>query len=135
MLAGSFHFADKLIEMKKQLIKLGHEVFHTDDLETVENIPEIKQNFDDELKQCIEHDVIRDAFKKIKNCDALFVCNYPKNGIEGYLGTSVLMELAVAYHYKNKIFLLNDFDKNQGYGLEIAVINPIIIHDDLSKLQ
>jgi hypothetical protein len=129
MLAGSFSFADELIQKKRELEQMGHKVLTTDDLEECKNLPEIKKNFDEELKESLKYDVMRDAFNKIEEADVVLVCNYPKNGINGYLGTSVLMELGLAYHFNKKVFFLNDFDKTQGYGLEIAMISPTIIKD------
>jgi len=135
VVVGSFAFAKEILNVKKQLEDLGHDVLTTKDLELYADSPEIKKSFGDELKQCIKHDSIRDGFNQIVNSDVMLVCNYNKNGIKGYLGTSVLMELAIAYHLKKKIFLLFDFDKSQNYGLEVSVINPIIINEDLGRIK
>jgi hypothetical protein len=45
------------------------------------------------------------------------------------------MELAIAYHNNKKIYLLNDFDKTQWYGLEVAIIDPTILNGDLSLIK
>lgn len=135
MLAGSFTFAKEIVEIKNQLEKMGHIILTTGNLELHVNSPHIKSGFDEELKLCIEHDAMRDGFNQIVKSDAVLVCNYPKKNIQGYLGISVLMELAIAYHLNKKIFLLYEFDKSQNYGLEVAIINPTILNNDLSKLQ
>ncbi len=135
MLAGSFCFAKEIIKVKKQLENLGHTVLTTEDLVLYADAPDIKDSFDEELKQCIKYDSMRKGFKQVASSDAVLVCNYPKNNIQGYLGTSVLMELAIAYYFNKKIFLLYDYDKFQNYGLETAIINPIILNNDLSKIK
>jgi hypothetical protein len=135
MLAGSFTFAKEIVKVKKQLEETGHTVLTTADLELIASHPHIKMSFTEELKNCIEHDSLQAGFNKIVESDIILVCNYPKNNIQGYLGTSVLMELAIAYHLKKKVFLLYDYDKFQNYGLEVTIINPTIINNDLSKIN
>ena len=135
MLVGSFFFAKEIVEVKKQLEILGHTVLTTGDLELYASSPRIKTSFDEELKQFIEHDSMIDVFNQVAESDVVLVCNYPKKNIQGYLGTSVLMELAIAYHLNKKVFLLHDYDQSQSYGLEVAIINPIILNNDLSKIQ
>ena len=135
MLAGSFCFAKEIIKVKKQLEGLGHAVLTTEDLELYADAPDIKNSFDEELKQCLKHDSMRSGFKQVAGADAVLVCNYNKNNIQGYLGTSTLMELALAYYFNKKIYLLYDYDKSQNYCLEMAIINPIILNNDLSKIK
>jgi len=78
---------------------------------------------------------MRSGLNQVIAADAVLVCNYPKNNVQGYLGTSVLMELGVAYYFNKKIFLLYQYDKFQNYGLEMAIIDPKILNNDLSKIQ
>lgn len=134
MIAGSFTFAQEIVKVKKQLEDMGHAVLTTGDLELYAHSPIIKNSFNDELHHCIENDSMRDGFNQVAASDAVLVCNYLKNNIRGYLGTSVLMEIAIAYHLAKKVYFLYDYDKSQNYGLEIAIINPIIINNDLSKI-
>jgi hypothetical protein len=134
MLAGSFSFAQEIVQVKKRLDVMGHTVFTTRDLELFAQSPRIKTNFDEELKHCIEYDSMREGFNLVVASDVVVVCNYQKNDIRGYLGTSVLMEIAIAYQLAKKVYFLYDYDRSQSYGLEVAIINPIIIDDDLSKI-
>lgn len=131
---GSMVFAKEQLDAKKELEEKGHEVLTTDDIEDYVNKPSIKQSFEEELKLCLEYDITRSFFKKIEESDALLVCNFPKKGIDGYLGTSVLMEIGLAYHLNKKIYLMFDVDKTQGYALEIAIIQPTILNGDLNKI-
>jgi len=61
--------------------------------------------------------------------------NNKKNGIKGYLGTAVLMEMALAFYLKKKIFLLNEIDKTQRYMIEVHQINPTVIKGDINKIK
>lgn len=132
---GSMTFAKEQIEVKNELEKIGHEVLLTDDIESFAKDKQIKHSFEEELKLCLEYDVIRSFFNKIAESDAYLVCNHEKNGIKGYLGASVLMEIGLAYFLKKKIFLIFEIDQQQKYALEIAVMNPIILNGDLSKIE
>jgi hypothetical protein len=128
-------FAKEQREIVQQLQEAGHTVFYSEDIKELMHTPAIKFDFDQEVQHCIATDVIRKFFNAIAESDVYLTCNYAKRGIEGYLGTAVLMELGVAYHLKKKIFLLYDFDKTQPYGVEIAIINPTILNGDLSKIS
>jgi hypothetical protein len=135
IIGGSMAFAVEQLKVKKELENLGHQVDITPDLNHYINSPKIKNSFEEELNLCLKSDVMRKFFNKISENDAFLVCNYDKNNIKGYLGISVLMELGVAYHLNKKIYLLNDFDRSQGYGLEVAIISPEILNGDLSKIE
>ena len=121
IIAGSVTFAKEQLNIKKELELIGHEVLVSDDLEDYINKSSIKLSFDEELKLSKEYDVLRKFYAKVAEGDALLVCNYDKNGIKGYLGTSVLIEIGLAYYLKKKIFLLNDIDMDQNYAMEISI--------------
>jgi len=133
-IGGSMVFAKEQITMKKQLEAAGHEILITDDIEDYANNSAIKQSFEDELKLSLEYDIMHTFFNKIEESDALLICNLPKKWIEWYLGTSVLMEIGLAYHLGKKVYLLYDVDKTQGYALEVAIIQPTILDGDISKI-
>lgn len=131
-IGGSMTFAKEQIKIKMQLEQIGHEILITDDIEDYVNNSVIKNSFEEELKLSLKYDVIRTFFKKIDSSDAFLVCNYPKNGVNGYLGVSALMELGLAYHLSKKIYLLFETDKTQDYALEVTIINPTILNGDIS---
>ena len=134
IVGGSMTFASEQIEIKKKLEKLGHEVLLTDDIEAYASDNQIKHSFKEELSLCLKYDVIRNFFNKIAESGAYLVCNYDKNGITGYLGASVLMEIGLAYYLNKKIFLMSEIDKNQKYALELAVIKPKIVGDNFNNI-
>ena len=135
MICASVTFAKSMLEVKEELEKKGHTVLISDDAPFYIENPETKLSFEQELKLAQEQDILNKALNKVSQSDAIVVLNYEKNNIKGYLGTSVLMELAVAYHLKKKIFLLNEIDKFQNYALEVELINPIILNGDLNEIK
>lgn len=134
-IAGSVTFAKEQLNIKKELEQIGHTVFISDDLEEYINKPSIKLSFYEELKLSKEYDILRKFYNKIAEGDVLLVCNYDKNGIKGYLGTSVLIEIGLAYYLKKKVYLLNDIDVNQCYAMEVSIMEPIILNGDLKKIK
>jgi len=106
----------------------------TDDIEAYVSDSRIKHSFEEELALCLKYDVVRSFFKKIAESESYLICNYDKNGITGYLGVSVLMEIGLAYYLNKKIFLMSEIDKNQKYALELAVIKPTIVGDDFNNI-
>lgn len=134
-IAGSVTFTKEQLNIKKELEQIGYTVLISDDLEEYLNKPSIKLSFDEELKLSKEYDILRKFYNKIAEGDALLVCNYDKNGIKGYLGTSVLIEIGLAYYLRKKVYLLNDIEMNQGYAMELSIMEPIILNEDLSKIK
>lgn len=132
---GSMIFAKEQVEVKKLLEQRGHEVLLTENIEDYVKLPEIKQNIKKEIQISLDYDIMKNFFKKIEESDAFLICNYPKNGIKGYLGTSVLMEIGVAHHISKRIYLLYDIDKSQNYAVEVSLINPIVLNGNLNVVR
>ncbi|HEV2339808.1 MAG TPA: hypothetical protein VGT05_03515 [Patescibacteria group bacterium] len=137
MISGSMSFAKEMIAAKKQLEKSGNKVELP--FETVLHLkkPALVDNLVENLQYCITHDIIRKSFDLIAAADAIVVLNYPRNGINGYIGTSTIMEIGIAYFLKRKIFVLYNiphFDKVR-WAYEIAIMQPVILHGDLKKVK
>lgn len=101
VIGGSMAFAKEQIAVRDILAAAGHTVLLTDDIAEYVEKPAIKSSFEEELRISLEYDIMRSFFNQIAESDAFLVCNLPKNGISGYLGTSVLMELGLAYYWGN----------------------------------
>ena len=76
-------------------------------------------------------------FKTIENSDAVLVLNYPKNGINGYVGSATLMDIGVAYYLGKRIFLLNQLPSTDKlrHSHEVRVMQPVILNGDLKKMS
>ena len=77
-------------------------------------------------------DAIDDHFKKVEWSNAILVANYPKHNIDGYVGGNTLMEIAVAFYLKKKIYILFPISSELSYKEEILGMYPTIIKGDLS---
>jgi hypothetical protein len=137
MICGSMTFAEKMLKTKRQLESLGHSVFVPPDIGFHIKDPSLIDNLEKNYMHTIEKDVLRDCFNLIAKSDAILVLNYPKNKINGYVGTSALMEIGLAYYLGKKIFLLNSIPKAKDFRWvhELNIIQPIVIEGDLGKIK
>lgn len=132
--AGSMQFTEKLVEVRDQLIALGHEAFISDKFE------EFLGKSDDEkeiikLRQKNDEDIMRAFWNQMQDADALLVVNLDKNGIKNYIGGNAFMEISWAYVLKQKIFLYNPVPEIPYYKTEIEAVKPIIINGNLMLIK
>lgn len=136
MIIGSMTFAKEMLATQKHLIAMGHTVDLPTDTETHVQNPALVDDLATDLVHSRETDVIRKCFDLVAKSDAIVVLNYPKNNIDGYLGTSVLMEIGLAYYLGKNIFLLNPIPPSDEvrWAHEITVMDPVILNGDLNKI-
>lgn len=138
MICGSMHFSKEMLDAKEELEKMGHVAVLPGDIHACLKDPELMDlidgDYEKHLRYCIEKNLLKDALDKVEESDAVLVFNKLKNDVEGYIGTSVLMQLGVAFHLGKKIYLLSEVDKGQKYAMEVGLAQPIIINGDLSKI-
>lgn len=125
-ICSSMFFIDRLNDVKKFLEDMGHSIF----LPVMKNFKEEGEHGD--LK--IQHDLIREHFKKIDQSDAILVLNYNKNGIKNYVGGNSFLEMGKAYDRGILIYLINPIP-DISYKDEIVAMQPIILGGDLSKIK
>lgn len=137
MILGSMKFVQKMVKIKKELYKLGHNTLlptgikpHLEDSEFVENL-------DGNMEYCITNGVMRKNFQRVADSDAVLVLNYKRNGMEGYIGVSALLEMGVAHYLKKKIFLMHKTPhyKKERWAHEVAIMQPTILDGDLRKIK
>jgi nucleoside 2-deoxyribosyltransferase len=128
-------FAKEMVDAKKKLEEMGFEGLFAPDTHDCFNNPHLKLNED--LEHCERTDIMRACMNVQEKCDAILVLNYPKNGIDGYIGANTLMELGLAYYLKQKIFLLYPPPSKEDarYNTEVVLMKPIILNGDLEKLR
>ena len=126
-------FAKEMLATQKNLEQLGHQALIPIDTHDCLEKPELQ----DDLVWAINQKVDKDHFNKVADSDAVLILNYPKNNIQGYIGGSTLMELAIARHFNKKIFILHELPSENEirYILEIKVMQPIILKGDLTKIN
>lgn len=79
--------------------------------------------------------LIRQHFDEIAEADAILVMNYEKHGKANYIGPNVLMEMAVAFHLKKPIYVLNGQPEDSPLIDEILGIEPTFLHGDINRLS
>ncbi len=66
---------------------------------------------------------------------AVYLANYDKNGVAGYIGGNSFLEIGLAFYKRIPIFLLNDIPQQVNYREELIALNPIVIGKDWRKLD
>lgn len=137
MICGSMSFIKEILKAKKELDKLGYKASIPIGTEPHQKDSSFVDSLGENLKFCIENNVMKRNFDLVAQNDAILVVNHKKNGIDGYLGVSVLMEIAVAHYLGKKIFLLNKiphFNKVR-WAHEVAIMRPMILDGDFDKIK
>lgn len=126
---GSMSHRDQFVRAINRLRDSGYSV----------STPEMDEYLD--WSQFTDEDIIREKgrlvrrhFANIALADAVLVCNYEKNGIEGYVGANTLMEMTAAFTFEKPIYLLNPIPDQNGRE-EILAMEPIVLNGDLSKIE
>lgn len=143
-LCGSIAFISEMIELQKKLEQNGHTVFIPSfiahDKEgnpmSAEEFYRIRKEGKMELSwfEVEKEMAILAHFKEIERSDAIFVANYDKNGVPGYIGGNTLMEMALALYLKKPIYLLNPIPE-MSYREEIIGMRPIVLSGDLAQVK
>ncbi|MBI2032985.1 MAG: hypothetical protein HYT10_00765 [Candidatus Levybacteria bacterium] len=130
-------FVKDMVKVRAELNILGHDAsvpVGTEPHLTNERFVDILK---DNLMFCIENDIMRKNFEEVARHEAVLVLNHKRNKLDGYIGISALMEMAIAHFLKKKIFLYYphpDYNKVR-WAHEVAIMQPIIIHGDLTKIK
>lgn len=133
-IVGSMQFAEKMIETKLALEKLGHLVFVSMETESLVG------KSDDEkeaikLDQKFNKNAIKEFWHQMEDADTVLVLNYDKNGVANYIGGNSLLDMGIAYYLNQKIFLMNPIPEIKYYQSEIEAMEPVIINGNLSKIS
>ncbi len=133
-ICGSMKFHEEMKEIRDALVVLGHTVLVPKDLDD----PKVNEtdlvSDEEKISAKIEHDFIREHFRKIEGTDAILVLNYEKNGIHGYIGGNTFLEMGLAYWLDKKIYLMYPVPQ-MDYKTEMASLQPTVIDGDLSLIQ
>lgn len=136
----SLDFANQIKEIVNQLNQQGHEVVLP---KTVEMILNGEVTFEQIIKEkkngeisdrMIKQNILKYYFEKIKEVDAIFVLNFEKRGIKGYIGGNTFLEIGFAHVLNKRIFLLNEIP-DISYKDEIKAMQPVILNGDLNLIK
>mmetsp|Transcript_45544 Transcript_45544/g.106495 ORF Transcript_45544/g.106495 Transcript_45544/m.106495 type:complete len:346 (+) Transcript_45544:73-1110(+) len=136
MILSSMKFVEDIVAKRRELQAMGFRVSVPDDTDLMLSNPGLADDLEADLKHVIEQDVLRKGFNLVAAADSVLVLNHAKNGIDGYIGTSVLMELAIAHFSHKPIFLLfptPSFHEHR-WAHEVAMMRTWCLHGDVSRL-
>lgn len=129
-ICGSMSFAKEMLQAESELKRIGHEpVVPLDTKECIKN-PSLNRN----VEFCIAQDIMRDHLQKIRNSDAILVLNFRKKNINGYIGSSTLVEMGFAHFFNKRIYLFNPIPR-QRCAVEVKIMKPRILHGDLAGIN
>jgi nucleoside 2-deoxyribosyltransferase len=135
-LAASMNFYPKLLEIEAKLKAIGFDVEIPVSAKIMrENrdfeVAHFKGFYSNEQKQTF----FRENLSNIEKSDAILVVNEEKNGISGYIGTSVIMEIGIAFYLHKIIYLWNELPAEATYKPEIDAFEAFVINQDLEKIH
>ena len=128
----SLSFPAEAKKIAKELEKLGHGVL----LPTGILLDAIyKPDFDPvKAKDDGGYNSVREHLDKIKESDAILVCNFTKNGIENYIGANTFLEMGFAYYIGKPIFAINPLPDYKYINDEILSFDVEMLNGDLTKI-
>lgn len=122
----SLSFTDEVKKIAAELEDMGHEALLPHGI----MVDAIHQPDFDPVKAKHDngYDAIREHFDKIKEADAVLVCNFTKKSIRNYIGANTFLEAGFAYYLGKPIFALNplpeqDYIHDEINALEITVLD------------
>ena len=99
------------------------------------DVTHYKTWFENDAEYGKKAELMRQHFAEIEKGDILLVVNEAKHGHANYIGPNVLMEMSLAFHLNQPIYLLNDIPENSPFLEEIKGMNSIPLQGDLSKIE
>jgi hypothetical protein len=146
-ICASIKFWPQIVEVKKQLEALGHqvltpphEVLNKDgEMIPVEEYYRIRKEMVERGESLDwvwerKEQAIKWHLDKINKSDVVLVLNYDKNGIVNYIGGNTLIEVGVAFWLNKPIYLFNPIPEGVSYFEEIKGMNPIVINGNLNLI-
>lgn len=137
-ISGSIKFANKFVEVYRQLEKLGHQpMMHKVMFDIAEGraVGLMKAVSSEHSSVKRKYGFIKWWHDCIKKSDAILVLNYDKNDIKNYIGGNTLIEMGFAHANDKKVFLLNPVPEGVPYADEIKAMVDVVLNGDLSKIR
>lgn len=139
-ICSSASFYKDVLEIEKHLKKIGFMVKVPSTARKMKksgnfDVSDWKTWFRDRSHYKKKTQLMKGHFEKVVQADAILVVNNKKNGINGYIGGNLLMELSLAFHYKKRIYILNDIEEDHPFAEEVFGLNPIFINGDLKRIK
>lgn len=139
-LCSSASFYQEVLRIQKQLRKMGYKVLVPKTANVMQKnkdfeVSHYKTWFNNAADYTKKKALMDGHFKKVLKADAILIVNNEKNGIKGYVGGNVLLEMFLAYLHKKPIFVLNTLGGNLPLEEEILGLSPVFLQGKLEKLS
>lgn len=126
----SLSFTDDVLALAEKLEALGHEPLLPNGM--INRVTE-QEDFDP-VKTKAATDAVRKHIDKIRESDAVLVCNYDKKGIANYIGANTFVEIAAAHYMHKPIYTLNPLPEQSYIKDEIESFDITVLNGDLAIL-
>lgn len=130
-ICGSIKFFNQMIEVQKELERMGHTIFMPIQADGVDYWSEDGASRVQAKKKL---ELISEHMNKIEKSDAILVVNITKKEIENYIGANTFLEIGFAHYRDKKIYLLNPAPNQKYIEDEMLTMEPIVINGDLTKI-
>ena len=132
-IACSKYFYDRIMPIKEELEKRGHEIALPNCFDNPFEEERFKQM---SAKEHIKWKamMMRKDKDNIEPQDAVLILNFEKKGIPNYIGGATFLEVYKSWELGKKIFFYNPLP-NCSFTDELIGINPIIINGNLNLLK
>jgi hypothetical protein len=139
-LCSSASMYEKLIQIEKDLIKLGFKVLVPKTARKMEEEGDYSMKGEKvwmkDPTQFYKKTELMDAhFKKVEEGEAVLVVNLDKGGVKGYIGGNVLMEMMLAYWLKKPIYVWKQVKKDHPFYEEILGMSVKFLDEELQRLD
>jgi hypothetical protein len=131
-ICGLMKFNDEMIAIQRELESVGHDIFMPIKVPTVDYWSADGSSRVEAKKGL---NLVKKHMDKIKESDAILVCNYTKGDIENYIGANTFLEMGYAHYIDKKIFLLHPLPSQQYIIDELVSFDTIVIDGDLEKIK
>jgi diphthamide synthase subunit DPH2 len=119
VLCGSMKLKEKIFEVEEYLKNKGYEVVTPKEFRVEMTKEDASKLHFDEIAN--------------KNTDIVLAVNVTKNGIENYIGPNTFAEIAMAFYFNKKIYVLNDI--YEPYRDELEGWNVVALKGNLEAIQ
>lgn len=133
-ICGSMSFHQQMKEAQARLEKRDFTILLPEELADGSANEALLEKDEDKISAKIEYNFIREHFKKVEMADSILILNYPKKGIDGYIGGNTFLEMGYAFGLGKKIFLLYPIPK-MDYFTEMSAIQPIVLNGNLTLIE
>ncbi len=133
MICGSMTFAEQMLQLQQQLTAFSHQVNVPCDAEIHRQNSAFIDDLDVNREHLIENDIMRKCFELVAASEAVVFLNLPKNGVDGYIGTSSLIEMGLAYYLNKEIYLMYSYPDptEHRWAHEVASFQPTVLNGNI----